>query len=285
MDGVLVQRREVSAAAGGAHRPDAFTAENEDVKRRFGFGATRLDGPALARLEPTLRDGLAGAWHWECDAHIRPDRFMTGLRGALVRRGVVIHEHRRALGLRGGARAEVLDTDGDEMRADAFVLAAGAWTPLLGEMIGVRLPIQPGKGYSLTGPRPAGCPRYPMVFEEHRVAVTPWPSGWRIGSTMEFAGYDTSVREERLGLLTDSARLYFREWENPTFEEKWFGWRPMTPDGRPYIDRSPRFGNVVVAAGHNMIGMSTGPGTGRLVADLLGGGKPSFDARPYRIGR
>lgn len=267
------------------HHFDAFTKDNDEIQRRFGFSAKRVDGTSLTQLEPTLRDGLAGAWHFECDAHLRPDRFMSGLRQALERKGVVIHEKRSATNLRGGRHAAVLDTSAGPMNADAFVIATGAWTPMLAELMGRRLPIQPGKGYSLTAPRPAHCPRYPMVFEEHRVAVTPWQSGFRLGSTMEFAGYDSSIREERLRLLTEPAKLYFREWDDPAFEERWYGWRPMTPDGRPYIDRSPRFENVIVAAGHNMIGMSTGPGTGRLVADLLCGAPPTFDPAPFRVNR
>ena len=266
------------------HHLDAFAGENDEIQRRFGFSAKRLDGPSLAALEPVLREDLAGAWHFECDAHIRPDRFMAGLRAALERRGVTIHEHRAATAITGDGPG-VLQTTRGPMRADAYVVAAGAWTPLLAGVIGTRLPIQPGKGDSLTGPRPAGCPRYPMVFEEHRVAITPWKSGFRIGSTMEFAGYDDSIREERLRLLTDSAKLYFREWAEPTFDERWYGWRPMTPDGKPFIDRSPSRRNVLVAAGHNMIGMSTGPGTGQLVADLLAGRAPAFEPAPFRIGR
>jgi D-amino-acid dehydrogenase len=263
-----------------------FEGDNRRMMERFGFGARRVDGAELAAMEPTLREGLAGGWLFECDGHVRPDRYMAGLRRALLRRGVQIVEHGEARALVGeGRRAGVLETARGEHRADAFVIAAGAWTPMLHEMMGVRPRIVPGKGYSVTVRGYKAGPRIPMVFEQHRVALTPFEGGLRVGSTMEFAGYDTTIRKERLRLLTDSASLYLKEAIGPTGEGAWFGWRPMSPDGRPYIDWVPRWENVVVAAGHSMIGMSTGPGTGRLVAEMVTGQTPHIDPEPYRLGR
>jgi D-amino-acid dehydrogenase len=169
--------------------------------------------------------------------------------------------------------------------ADAFVLATGALTPLWGRHLGCRIPIQPGKGYSLTMPRPARCPRVPLIFEEHRVAVTPMRSGYRLGSTMEFAGYDTTLNRRRLGLLKEAAAHYLHEPFCDPVEEEWYGWRPMTYDGKPIIDRSPALPNVLIAAGHNMLGLSMAPATGRLVAELLGGREPHIDPAPYTVKR
>jgi D-amino-acid dehydrogenase len=171
------------------------------------------------------------------------------------------------------------------MVADAFVVATGAWTPLMNEELGCRVPIQPGKGYSMTMKRPNICPGIPLIFPETKVAVTPWGSGYRLGSMMEFAGYDESLREERLALLKRGAEGFLREPWTEEVEEKWFGWRPMTVDGVPIIDLAPAMKNVVIAAGHNMIGMSTGPGTGRLVGEMMSGGTTFIDRRPYSLAR
>ena len=150
---------------------------------------------------------------------------------------------------------------------------------------GCKVPIQPGKGYSLTMPRPAVCPRIPLIFPETRVAVTPFQSGYRLGSTMEFAGYDDSLRPERLQLLKDGAAGYLQEPYCEPVLEKWFGWRPMTYDSLPIIDRSPTYENVYIAAGHNMLGLSMAPATGKLVAELAGGAAPHVDPTPYRLSR
>jgi D-amino-acid dehydrogenase len=152
-------------------------------------------------------------------------------------------------------------------------------------MLRAPIPIQPGKGYSLTMPRPTICPRVPLIFEEHRVAITPLASAYRIGSTMEFAGYDASLNPARLRLLRDGAALYLREPEAEPVLESWYGWRPMTPDSVPLIGRVGAFDNVWLAAGHGMLGVSMSPATGRLIAELVCGQMPHVDPQPYAVGR
>jgi D-amino-acid dehydrogenase len=134
-------------------------------------------------------------------------------------------------------------------------------------------------------PRPASCPTVPLIFPETRVAVTPFQSGYRLGSTMEFAGYDASINRSRLQLLKDGAQPYLREPYCEPVQEEWFGWRPMTFDGLPIIDRSPVMENVIIAAGHNMLGLSMAPATGKLVTALLARESPSIDPAPYRVAR
>jgi D-amino-acid dehydrogenase len=165
------------------------------------------------------------------------------------------------------------------------VIAAGAWTPKLRGLLRCPIPIQPGKGYSVTMPRPRLCPRLPMIFEEHRVAITPMQTSYRIGSTMEFAGYDDTLNPDRLRLLREGAELYLREpWTEPV-AESWWGWRPMTPDSLPYIGAVPAFDNVYLAAGHGMLGVSMSPATGKLIAELVSGQTAHIDAWPYRVER
>ena len=120
-----------------------------------------------------------------------------------------------------------------------------------------------------------------MIFQEHRVAATPMDSGYRLGSMMEFAGYDTSISEKRLALLKRAAECYLTVPYADPVEERWFGWRPMTPDGIPRIGRSPRLKNVFLAAGHNMLGLSMAPATGRLIAELIDNREPHIDPQPY----
>src|SRR5438132_488608 len=256
------------------------------LRETFNLPSRRFDGKELTDLEPALKPGSAGGWLYESDGHLRPDRLMSGWRQALERQGVTIHTHCSLSGFAGsGDAARAALTAQGEFPADQFVVAAGAWTPLLGRHLGCRIPIQPGKGYSITMPRPALCPTYPLIFEEDRVAVTPMRSGYRLGSTMEFAGYDTSLRRERLELLRDAARVYLHEPYAEPVEEEWYGWRPMTPDGKPVIDRAPAMSNVVIAAGHNMLGLSMAPATGKLVAELVSGAAPHVDATPFTVRR
>jgi D-amino-acid dehydrogenase len=254
------------------------------LREEFGVGAKRYEATALIELEPALRPGLAGAWHYENDAHLRPDKLMSSWRRLLESGGVKIRERCDFLGFaRDGRVARGAETSQGRLEAEAFVVATGAWSPQLQRHVGCRIPIQPGKGYSITMPRPSICPRIPMLFEEHRVGVTPMQTGYRLGSTMEFAGYDTSINPRRLDLLREGAKHYLREPLAEPVLEEWFGWRPMTPDGKPIIDRSPALDNVYLAAGHSMLGLSMAPATGKLVAELLGGEQPHIDAAPYRF--
>jgi D-amino-acid dehydrogenase len=256
------------------------------LSETFHMPARRFDGEALTELEPALKPGLAGGWLYERDAHLRPDRLLSEWRRVLESRGVIVRENCETIGFNatsGRVRA-ALASQGD-LPADAFVVATGAWTPFLNRHLGCQVPIQPGKGYSITMPRPEVCPKYPLLFEEHHVAVTPMRSGYRLGSTMEFAGYDSTLSRERLQLLRDGANLYLREPFGESVTEEWFGWRPMTYDSLPVIDRSPALANVYIAAGHNMLGLSMATATGRLVAEMLGEQTPHVDPTPYSVRR
>ncbi len=265
---------------------DHYAETDRLLRESFGIAAERHDGDALPALEPALKPGLAGGWHYRSDAHLRPDRLMASWRRVLEARGVTIREGCTATGfVREKGRARAVIAGREEWEAEAFVVAAGAWTPLLNRQLGCRIPIQPGKGYSITMPRPARCPSLPLIFEEHRVAVTPMRSGYRLGSTMEFAGYDTALNRRRLDLLKRGAGHYLHEPYCEPVEEEWFGWRPMTADGKPIIGRSPAMGNVLIAAGHSMLGLSMAPATGKLLAELLAGGATHLDPEPYALTR
>jgi D-amino-acid dehydrogenase len=256
------------------------------LTERFQMPARRIDSATLAEMEPALKPGLAGAWHYEGDAHLRADRLMTAWKAVLERLGVVVRTRCKFNGFASASgMAHVANTDGGEIAGDLFVLATGAWTPLLNKNLGCNIPIQPGKGYSITMPRPEKCPVYPLILEEHRVAITPMRTGYRIGSTMEFAGYDSSLNRSRLDLLCNSARLYLHQPTCEPVQEEWYGWRPMTPDSVPIIDWTPALDNVLIASGHNMLGMSMAPATGKLIAEMAGRRTTHVALSPYSARR
>src|SRR5205823_4635013 len=200
---------------------DHYAETDHLLREHFNLGATRYDGPALNELEPALKPGLAGAWHYTTDAHLRPDKLMDSWRRLLEGRGVAFRERCEFRGfVQSGRRVEGAETAQGRLPADAVVVATGAWTPLLSKQLGCRVPVQPGKGYSITMERPSRCPVIPLIFEEHRVAITPMQTGYRIGSTMEFAGYDTTLNRSRLELLRAGARHYLLEPEAEPVKEE-----------------------------------------------------------------
>jgi len=256
------------------------------VRDEFGIVATAYDGEQLCALEPALRPGQAGGWHYPGDAHLRPDRLMAELKAVLKSRGVDIAEGVKAtrFDIETG-RARALDTTAGPMSTDQFVLAAGAQTPAFAQQLGCPLPIQPGKGYSITMRRSGVVPSIPIILEEYHVAVTPWPSGVRVGSTMEFAGYDSTISRRRIELFKRAAAEYLAEPPDGPIDEEWSGWRPMTFDDLPCIGHAPAAANVVVAAGHGMIGLATATASGKLAAELVSGAAPHVDPSPYSLRR
>ena len=270
---------------------EGYAETDRMLREEFGVGAAPYSGSDALKLEPALKPGIAGAWHYEGDCHLRPDKLMAELRSRLASRGVEFIESTSVSGFESGGRGATHVRGAGQhgatvtVAADHFVVATGAMTPFLNKHLGVRVPIQPGKGYSITMPKPARVPLHPVIFDDSHVAVTPMETGYRIGSTMEFVGYNTAINPKRLGLLTDAAEKYLHDPSGGAAVEEWFGWRPMTWDGRPIIDRSPAHRNVWIAAGHSMLGLSLATGTGRLIAELLGGGDTHVDPSPFRVSR
>jgi D-amino-acid dehydrogenase len=255
------------------------------VRAEFGIETTLIDARQLADMEPALRPGAAGAWHYPDDSHLRPDRLLAALVTVLRKRSVEIVEDTQVTSFEfDGDRARSVRTSAGAMEAEAFVLATGAQAPVFQSQLGCRIPIQPGKGYSITMPPPAVAPRTPIIFEEHHVAITPWASGIRIGSTMEFTGYDNAINRRRIELFKRVAAECLVEPPTGPVEE-WCGWRPMTYDDLPCIGPAPRVKNVIVAAGHGMVGMATGPASGKLAAELVASEKPHVDPEPYSLAR
>ena len=256
------------------------------LKKHFGVSPTPLDRKLLLKQEPAIGDKVAGAWFSRHTAHLRPDNLMKELKRVLAQKGVKIIEQTEVTGFMAKNDQAVAAVAGQEhFSADQFVVATGAWAPLLNRALGCRLPIQPGKGYSVTMPRPQNSPSIPCFFQETGVVITPWESDIRLGGTMEFAGFDKSLNQVRLDALLHAAQGYLRDVKFAGIQDEWCGWRPMTCDGLPIIDRSPRLENVMIAAGHNMLGLTMAPGTGKLVSEILSGEAPHVDPYPYRVSR
>ena len=254
--------------------------------RNYGIAAEQINREAILALEPALGDDLVGGWHYRNTAHLRPEKLLQEIHRILSEKGARIIENEEITRFATkNDRVSGVRIKDEMISADDFVVATGAWTPMFEKTLGCRIPIQPGKGYSVTMKRPQNCLGRPVFFEEKNVVATPWQGYFRLGGTMEFTGYDSSLSPKRLDALTRAAACYFRDFKAEDIEEEWSGFRPMTYDGLPIIDRSPRLKNVMIAAGHNMTGLSMGPGTGKLVAEMLNNELPHVDPQPYGAGR
>jgi D-amino-acid dehydrogenase len=291
-DLVREQKLDCEFAASGAHLVyrDAKTFAGDCAElpelAEFGIESKILSATELAADEPALKPGALGAIHHPGDAHLRPDRYCEELARLVRAAGGVIEEELAISGfMREKGRVIGVETSQGKREGRDVLLALGPWSPMLSKQLGIRLPIQPGKGYSITYSRPALAPRRPLVLKERSVCVTTWADGFRLGSTMEFSGYDASLNRTRLDALERASREYLQEPTGPKKGEEWFGWRPMTWDDMPILGRAPGHDNLWLATGHGMLGVTLSAVTGRLLSDLICGHEPIVDPGPSSLMR
>jgi D-amino-acid dehydrogenase len=253
------------------------------LSKKLGIEAQVLSPAEIAALEPGVRMDVLGGVYYPGDAHLTPTRLMETLTRRVRELGVTFRWNTtvRGFAARNGY-VHAAQTSSGDFEADAFVLAGGAWSARMVRDLGIRLPLQAGKGYSLTLPVPKQLPAVSAICMEARVAVTPMGRSLRFGGTMEFAGLDTSIRPERIQGIMESVPRYFPEFGEADFQDvrPWCGLRPCSPDGLPYVGPFRRYPNLIAATGHAMLGVTLAPGTGKLVAEILGGEKPSVALEP-----
>ena len=248
--------------------------------RALGLTAEVLDPKATAAREPGIQMDIAGSVYVAQDCNLDPSRLMETLQRRCAAAGVELRWQAEVSGYRtSGNRITSLQVENEAIAADEFILCAGVWTDGIGRELGLRLPMQAGKGYSLTLTKPARSPKSCALLTEARVAVSPMNGKLRFGGTMELAGIDESINPIRVRGIIAAAKRYYPEFTDEDFAgiEPWRGLRPCTPDGLPYIGRTSRARNLVVAAGHAMQGISLGQITAKLAADALDGAPPSGD--------
>ncbi len=256
------------------------------VLAEVGIDAQVFDGTDYMRAEPAVLDGVVGAVRFPGDARLRPDRYVAGLGRAVRAAGGVIDEGCDVTSINATRDGVDVGTSTGRRHARDVLVATGAWSPLLAKAAGLsRIPVQPGKGYSITYDAPPLVPRRPLVLHERSVCVTAWDSGFRLGSTMEFSGFDASLNRRRLDALERGAREYLRAPVGQVKREEWYGWRPVSVDDVPIIGPAHGTPHVWLATGHGMLGVSMSTGTAQLVADLVCGRATAFDPTPYDPGR
>ncbi len=252
--------------------------------RELGIVVEVIDGVEYERQEPAMKPGIAGAVRFSGDAMFRPDAYVRALAEAVRARGGHIIEQCALESLEETDHGNIVHTSQGVMQSRDFVLALGAWSPRLAKQIGapwLRSVIQPGKGYSITYDRPPLVPKRPVILRDRSVCVTSWADGYRLGSTMEFSGFDDSLNERRLGALERGAAEFLHHPVGPVVRERWSGWRPMSLDDVPLIGRIPGRRHGWMATGHGMMGMGMSAGTGQLLADLISGRETAINPAPF----
>ncbi len=266
----------------------ALEKEREEIAllARYGVSAQLLDGAEVRARAPEAAADLAGGAYFGGYAHCDPYQFVREMARVSRELGATLIEDAPVTRItRQGRRITEVQTTQAAFAAEQVVLAAGAWSPALARMVGVRLLVEAAKGYSITAERPAQGPDIPLGLGEAKVAVTPMGDRFRYSSTLELAGLDTSINQRRVAATRKALRDYLPGLAPLQEIEVWQGPRPATPDALPLIGRSRQVENLIVATGHGMFGVTQGPVTGRIVAQLAAGQPAAMDLAPFAVER
>ena len=245
-----------------------------------------LGGEEARRFEPSLSEKVVGGLFVKDERHVRPESLAKGLVADLRSRGVRILEGAEVYGFRHGEKGSwwVLTSEGD-LDADRVLLAAGVWSRELLAELGVKIPLEAGKGYSVTSAGRGTRPERPLKFAEAQVVLTPYDGGVRVSGMFELSGIDLSLKQRKLESIIRAASPYLRDWrpEKPRLE--WAGLRPATPDSLPLIGKVPGLSNFYLATGHGMLGVTHAPATARMLAPLVLEDRPVPELEPFRLER
>ena len=260
------------------------------VLKQYGVPFEVLDRAGFTAVEPALKltqEKFVGALRLPNDetgdCHLFTQR-LAEMAGSL---GVKFRWNTRIEALQvGGGTITGVHTDAGLLQADKVVLALGSHSPLLLAPVGIRIPVYPVKGYSITVPiTDAQCaPESTIMDETHKVAVTRLGDRIRVGGTAELAGFSQNLREARRSTLNHVVTDLFPRGGDVSKASFWCGLRPMTPDGTPIIGTTP-VQNLLLATGHGTLGWTMAAGTGRVIADMISGKKPDIDVSGLAMSR
>lgn len=249
-----------------------------ELANKIGIEAKVLGRQEIHALEPQIKPDVAGAVYFPGDAHLNPTELIETLKRYLIEKGVVIKNNSELVGVQSDGdnitSLEILcNARSENIEADRVVLAAGSWSGVLGKMLRLSLPMQAGKGYSVSKSQLPNKEIFiPNILVEARVAITPMSGRFvRFGGTMEIGGLDSNINMNRVRGIIKSVPEFFPNYtlDLPKKEEVWYGFRPCSPDGLPYIGKSADYKNLFINTGHAMMGISLAPASGKLIAQLV----------------
>lgn len=245
-----------------------------------------LTGEQIKEFEPALRGNLLGGVYFPQEAHAEPLKVVQALAKKAQKLGVKILEHTEFLKANittDGKTKKIksIQTSHGEMVSDSFVLAAGSWSQALADELSLNVPILGGKGYALIVDKLEAQPKVPIMVVDRKIAITPRSNSLRIAGTLELVNQDFSITERRVKAIFDGAKEFLHIPNDIKVHETWRGLRPCTPDGVPLIGWAKDYSNLMMACGHQMLGLQAGLGTGQLVSDLITKGTSDLHRSVY----
>jgi len=220
---------------------------------------------------PDMEFDIKGGVYFPEDAHVHPGELLKTLFSHLKKQGVEFVENCEITNLTTNENRVVKMTgNGDVFEVEELLIASGSWSPDIAEQLDFSIPIQAGKGYSVTIDKPWQIDT-PIILSDSAVAITPFEEQIRFGATMEIAGIDLSINPRRIDGIINSVKQFIPNFEihSVNKQQAWAGLRPCSPDGLPLVGRVAKYDNLILATGHAMLGLTLAPVTGKIVSDLV----------------
>ena len=250
-----------------------------------------LTGPAARQLDRSLTAQVSAAYLVEGEGVVNPGALTAGLAAYLTGRGARVLTDTSVSRFRtSDGRVSAVELGSEWLDCSAVVVAAGTWTSDVLARLGVRLPLQAGKGYSFSVELP-DPPQRPMYLGDKHIVASPIGGRTRLAGTMELSGNNRHLEWRRIVSIAEASKSYLGSWfERPDdlvgrISDPWVGGRPMLPDGLPLVDQLPHLNNAFVSTGHGMLGMTLAPESGRALAQYLVTGARPAELRPFAIDR
>lgn len=270
-----------------AKREGVEAAKKEmELVAKYNIPGKLLNGDEVKELEPALQGNLLGGVYFTKEAHAEPLKVVLALAKKAEKLGVKILENTEFIKANMSSdgslkKIKSIQTSKGEMHADTFVLATGSWSQAIASELDLNVPILGGKGYALIIDRLESQPKVPIMIVDRKIAITPRSNSLRIAGTLELVNQDFSITERRVKAIFDGAKEFLKIPESIKIHETWRGLRPCTPDGVPLIGLAKDYSNLMMACGHQMLGLQSGLGTGQLVSDLIISGKSELQRPVY----
>jgi len=276
--GLLFLYKTEEAFKGGQHEGEFM--------QQHGIPVSVYDRSKIHEVEPAALEDVIGGVHFTADSHLNPAVFLKLLSDRVHALGAEMCENTPVTGFESaGKKVRVVKTASGAFEAEHVILAAGALTPSVARDLKLNIPIQPAGGYSMTMSATKQMPSHALILGERRVAISPMGGVLRFTGRLEVGNYNMTPNPIWIKRIENSAREYLHLDEKLDVKETWAGLRPTTPDGVPIIGRSPNHSNLIFAAGHAMLGLSLGLGTGQVVAEFVNGKETAVDLRPFKLER
>ncbi|MGE5084841.1 MAG: NAD(P)/FAD-dependent oxidoreductase [Bacillota bacterium] len=264
----------------------AAAVEELEYVKDVGVPGKKLTGEEILEMEPALKSPMLGGVYFSHEAMGEPFQVVQAMASEIRKNGGDIVENCEMLDFEmSGNKIDKVLTSQGEIKAKQVVVATGSWSKSLAKLLRLRIPILGGKGYAMIVPKLEKQPKYPIMIVEKKIAVTPRENTLRIAGTLELVDQDFSITQRRVENIKNGAREFLHLPEQIEIKELWAGLRPCTPDGVPLIGYHKDVTNLMLAVGHQMLGLQSGAGTGLLVADLVENKKPFVDMGVFNVHR